>query len=172
MVKLAENVNCKLISPNESTYVYDSAGMHMNAQKVLSADTTFWDILADAFKYSDEDCNGIAPNRSLKDYFIERLSASQLDKEAQSTVMELAEMWGGFVGDPFERQSLKWFWLEECLEGGMLSMPQCEACSNWTSRESFRVEYAPGHHQSHCRGCVKLWRHPFVNHCSEHRSSA
>ncbi|KAI9678030.1 MAG: hypothetical protein M1817_005974 [Caeruleum heppii] len=29
----------------------------------------------------------------------------------------MAEMWGAFVGDPVQRQSLKYFWLEECIEG-------------------------------------------------------
>jgi len=27
-------------------------------------------------------------------------------------------MWGDFVGEPIEKQSMKYFWLEECIEGG------------------------------------------------------
>ena len=109
MIKLTENVNGKLISLNENTYVYDSVGMFMNVQKVLNVDTTFWNILADVFKYSDEDYKTITPNLNLKDYFIERLSASQLNKKVQNTVMEFVEMWSDFISDPFKRQSLKWF---------------------------------------------------------------
>ncbi|KAK4078871.1 hypothetical protein Purlil1_11809 [Purpureocillium lilacinum] len=29
-------------------------------------------------------------------------------------------MWGSFIGDCWEEQSLKWFWLEECLDGDNL----------------------------------------------------
>ncbi|KAK5150390.1 hypothetical protein LTR16_012680, partial [Cryomyces antarcticus] len=29
----------------------------------------------------------------------------------------MAEMWGAFVGTSIQRQSLKFFWLEECIEG-------------------------------------------------------
>jgi hypothetical protein len=32
-------------------------------------------------------------------------------------VIKLAEMWGGFIGATTSRQSLKFLWLEECLEG-------------------------------------------------------
>ena len=118
MLKLAEDTDSKLSSPGESTYVYDSSGVLIDSQKVLDGFAVVWDILADAFKYSNENCKNIASNLSLKDFFRERLLASPLDEEAQKFVLELAEMWGGFIGDPFERQSLKWVWLEECLDGG------------------------------------------------------
>lgn len=32
-------------------------------------------------------------------------------------IVKLAEMWGGFIGATTNRQSLKFLWLEECLEG-------------------------------------------------------
>lgn len=122
MVKLAEKTDSKLVSPSpsESTYVYDSTGILMNDQRALNISATFWNILTDAFKYSNDNCYDIAPNLSLKDYFIKRLSESILDQEVQNTVLEFAETWGAFIGDSFKRQSLKWFWLEKCLDGGML----------------------------------------------------
>ena len=79
-----------------------------------------WDILTDAFKHSNENFTDIAPNISLKTFFQEKLRTSILGKGAQSAVLELAEMWGGFIGNSFEKQSLKWVWLEECLDGGMI----------------------------------------------------
>ena len=118
MLKLANDSNSKLSSLGEGTCVYDSSGVLMDSQKVVDGFATVWNILNDAFKYSNENCKSIASDLSLKDFFRERLSASLLDEEAQTTALELAEVWGGFVGDAFERQSLKWFWLEECLDGG------------------------------------------------------
>ena len=41
-----------------------------------------------------------------------------LEGEERKLVMQIGEMWGAFIGDPWERQSLKYFWLEECLDGG------------------------------------------------------
>ncbi|KAL8916627.1 MAG: hypothetical protein Q9208_008386 [Pyrenodesmia sp. 3 TL-2023] len=50
-------------------------------------------------------------------YLKERLLASTLDEGLQDDILKLAERWGAYNDDPFEKQSLKWVWLEECLEG-------------------------------------------------------
>lgn len=34
--------------------------------------------------------------------------------------MQMAEMWGAYIGDPVHRQSLKFAWMEECCGGGEL----------------------------------------------------
>ena len=92
--------------------------MLVDRQKSSEYLEILWDILVDAFRCSNEHCATIPPNISLKDFFQEKLSASLLDKGVQKFVLEVAEMWGSFIGDSFEEQSLKWFWLEECLDGG------------------------------------------------------
>ena len=76
-----------------------------------------WGIITDAFKYSIENPN-IPPNQSLKDFFIQRLQEKKLGDGEKKLAMQMIEMWGAFVGAPYERQSLKYFWLEECIEGG------------------------------------------------------
>ena len=35
----------------------------------------------------------------------------------RALLLQEAEAWGAFVGGPIQRQSLKFFWLEECIEG-------------------------------------------------------
>ena len=122
MLSLAESVGSKLSSSVGTTNVYDSKGVLMNSQEVLNGFEVFWEIVEDAFKYSNENCEGIASNLSLKDFFQERLESSLLDEKVQNTILQLAEMWGGFIGDLFERQSLKWVWLEECLDGGRIKI--------------------------------------------------
>lgn len=52
------------------------------------------------------------------DYFEEQVNRSKFDPEQRLEVFKMAQMWGAFVGDPIARQSLKFFWLEECIEGG------------------------------------------------------
>lgn len=83
-----------------------------------------WDLIDHAFKYSNEECLGVNASLSLKDFFQEKLAEKTLSQDQQARVMLLAEMWGSFIGDSWERQSLRWFWLEECLEGG--ESPQSE----------------------------------------------
>ena len=79
-----------------------------------------WSIIADAFKYSNESPD-ISPNRSLKDYFVEEVSKRDLNQNDTRIVLQMAEIWGGFIGDHVEHQSLRYFWLEECIDGGMLA---------------------------------------------------
>ena len=33
-------------------------------------------------------------------------------------VLGMSQMWGAYVGDRVELQSLKYFYLEDCIEGG------------------------------------------------------
>lgn len=47
--------------------------------------------------------------------------ASDVRDQKRKLCLQLSDMWGAFVGGNVKRQSLKFFWLEECLEGGMLS---------------------------------------------------
>ena len=118
MLDLAESVGSKLSTLIGTTHVYDSDGMLMNSQEVLNNFDVFWEIVEDAFKYSNENCEQISSHLTLKGFFQQQLKSGPLDEKAQNGVLQLAEMWGGFIGDLFESQSLKWVWLEECLDGG------------------------------------------------------
>jgi hypothetical protein len=77
-----------------------------------------WSIISDAFKFSNENCSKISPKTSLKDFFMQKLSESELSGDDRTLILQIAEMWGGFIGDQWDKQSLRYFWLEECLDGG------------------------------------------------------
>lgn len=80
-----------------------------------------WSIIVQAFKYSSENTAAIDPDLSLHDFFADQVKEvfPSADQERQrKTVLQMAELWGGFVGSPVTRQSLKFFWLEECVNGG------------------------------------------------------
>ncbi|KAI9708929.1 MAG: hypothetical protein M1820_003623 [Bogoriella megaspora] len=76
-----------------------------------------WNIMSDAFGFSNEDCEDIPSTMSLKDFFNTKLKYSTSDPDERDLIMLLVEAWGGFIGDVWEKQSLKWFWMEECLNG-------------------------------------------------------
>jgi len=118
IVKLAKETNTTLCLIDDTTCVYDSQGLPISRAKVTDGFEKVWSIISDAFKHSNEDSANIAPSVSLKDFFREKLTEQTLCSDDQDLILLLAEMWGAFIGDPWERQSLKWFWLEECLDGG------------------------------------------------------
>lgn len=41
-----------------------------------------------------------------------------MNQHEMELVLGMAEMWGAYVGDRVELQSLKYFYLEDCIEGG------------------------------------------------------
>jgi hypothetical protein len=100
--------------------VYGPEGLALAEDEVEAGSEKMWDLIGDAFKHSNEDCGSIAPGLSLKDFFREKLTTQGVSPEERRLVMLLGEMWGSFIGDPWDRQSLRWFWLEECLDGGKL----------------------------------------------------
>jgi hypothetical protein len=62
------------------------------------------------FKYFAQD--------KLEGLFIEKVPKKGISEEDQTLVLQMGEVWGAFIGDPWDKQSLKYFWLEECLDGG------------------------------------------------------
>ena len=55
------------------------------------------------------------------DYFRSSLEDQKLDEASSRLVLQMARIWGDYIGDPIEKQSLKYLWLEECIDGGIYS---------------------------------------------------
>jgi hypothetical protein len=102
----------------ENMWVYDQLGQLIDIEKATELFDVVWDIISDAFKYSNENCSNISPKTSLTDFFKLKVCDRGLDEEDQALILQIGEMWGAFIGDSWDKQSLKYFWLEECLDGG------------------------------------------------------
>ncbi|KAJ8126897.1 hypothetical protein O1611_g6738 [Lasiodiplodia mahajangana] len=113
----AKEANTTVCSLDDSSLVYDYTGSALPDDLMIEALDDTWDLISAAFKYSNEKCEDIAPELSLKDFFEETLEKQGIPPEKRDTIMQIGEIWGSFIGDPWETQSLKWFWLEECLSG-------------------------------------------------------
>lgn len=87
---------------------------------------SMWNIVVHGFKHSAKNTSTIDPEESLSDFFSEKvLEFHPGPGEAElrrKVVMQMSELWGAFVGSPVTTQSLKFFWLEECLDGGEWSV--------------------------------------------------
>lgn len=119
ILDLAKETSTTVFSTPESTSVYDELGHPLEEESGAKYSELVWGIISDAFKYSNENSASIPPDQSLMDFFRTKVKEKDLDDHASKTVLQMARTWGDFVGEPIEKQSLKYFWLEECLDGGL-----------------------------------------------------
>lgn len=83
------------------------------AAKVLEF---MWTTVEEAFKYSNTHKDSIPAESSLLDFFRERVERTGFSAEEKEECLELCRLWGSYIGDGVERQSLRFFGLEECLD--------------------------------------------------------
>jgi len=118
MSRLAEKTRTVIMEPEEGSVVIDVTGKKRTEKESGELDAEFWDTIVEAFKYSDENSATIDVETSLFDYLSEVWSGKfGGDSGRTQDLKDDSRMWGQFVGSPIERQSLKFFFLEECLEG-------------------------------------------------------
>ena len=95
----------------------------MSQEKTQKHSEIVWGIIADAFKLSNAESASIPSSKSLLDFFKEKVKEKDLEDESKKLVLQMCRIWGDFVGDIIDKQSLKYFWLEECIEGGIPPLP-------------------------------------------------
>ena len=66
-----------------------------------------WSIIDDAFKLSSKNSHSIPQSKSLMDFFKEKVKEKGLDENSQKLVLYMTRIWGDFIGDSIEKQSLK-----------------------------------------------------------------
>ncbi|KAK6385871.1 hypothetical protein LTS17_001443 [Exophiala oligosperma] len=120
IMTMAEATNSVVTAPDEAGgALYDSNGHRRSDDEAVSLSEKVWEMVVDAFKYSDENSTSIDPQRSLFEHFSEQIDKAnpKVDAKRKTDLLAEAQMWGPFVGDSVETQSLKFFFLEECIEG-------------------------------------------------------
>lgn len=95
-----------------------------------------WSTIEQAFEYSKSHGQSIPPERSLFDFFQEKVEQTDFSEGEKELCLDACQLWGAYVGDPIQRQSLKFFCLEECLDGSMCHS-QCamvlgDIANRWT----------------------------------------
>lgn len=123
ILDIAKETNTALGSWDTGSYVFDEDGELYSLKDGEKYSEMMWNIVQAAFKHSNKNSAEIDPNESLLDFF--KVTLNDLIPEStenwqrkRDIVLQMADLWGAFVGSPVERQSLKFFWLEECIEGG------------------------------------------------------
>jgi len=103
--------------------VVDALGSYLSDKEAAENTEVVWSIIEQAMKYSNEHSATLDPQKSLYNFFEEAVEKLYLDdqeaeaKKKRRTILQMSEMWGAFVGTEIQKQSLKFFWMEECIDG-------------------------------------------------------
>jgi hypothetical protein len=125
ILDLAKETNTVTMGLDGRQSIFDTLGKQMPEKESNENNEIVWEIVESAMKYSNEECATIPVDRSLYDYFEEKVKTmvpSDMEgdeevKRKRETILNMAEMWGAFVGSPIQKQSLKFFWMEETIGG-------------------------------------------------------
>ncbi|KAM3524349.1 hypothetical protein MY4038_007777 [Beauveria bassiana] len=106
---------------DEKSCAFDETGVRLEAAESTKYETIMWETVKEAFAYSATSEAEIDPQKSLMDFFQEKIPSRIPDDEPNAeaqrkTVYQICETWGAFIGSPITKQSLKFFWLEECID--------------------------------------------------------
>lgn len=93
-----------------------------------------WAAIDKAFAYSNNNKDSIPPGQSLYDFIKDEVKKSELSPEQKQLCLESCKLWGAYIGEPIETQSLKFFNLEECIDGSKLYRSSLYKCFSHTDR--------------------------------------
>lgn len=125
ILELAKETNTTTMAFDGRQAIFDHLGKLMPDDEAAENMEIMWTIVEQAMEYSNKESETISSKTSLYDYFQEKISAivtAEMGSEEEvankrQVIMHMAEMWGAFVGSPIQKQSLKFFWLEDSLDG-------------------------------------------------------
>jgi len=126
ILDLAKQTETTTHSWGEELNVFGEDGKYMSVEDGAECSEIMWGIVVDAFRHSNEDFASIPPTESLYDFFVCKVKELVPDtvndyEKKRKVILQMSEMWGAFVGRTVKQQSLKFFWLEETVEGGMFA---------------------------------------------------
>ncbi|CZT22774.1 related to anon-37cs protein [Ramularia collo-cygni] len=123
-MRIARETGTQLKVWEEALTVFDADGNPVSQDEVNELSALEWeDIIPTASRYSKESKDSIDPNTSLYDFFLHKSQnlfqdqPVEIAEQKRAKLLQMAQGWGAYIGSPIHRQSLKYFWLEECLEG-------------------------------------------------------
>lgn len=123
ILELAKETNTAAMNWDGRQSVVDALGQYLSDKEAAEYTELVWSIIEQAMRHSNAESATIDPEKSLYNYFeeaVQKLFTNDSEDEAKrkrETILQMSEMWGAFVGSQIQRQSLKFFWMEECIDG-------------------------------------------------------
>jgi phytoene dehydrogenase-like protein len=121
--ELVKQTNSPTRDVTSTSCLFDESGGLMQTHQAGKIMKVMWEMIEEASEYSNKECKEIPTNDSLNDFIKQRLKEKVPDTEddhaeTRKSVMQMSKIWGSFIGSPIQSQSLKYFWLEDGVEGG------------------------------------------------------
>jgi hypothetical protein len=121
--KLASESKTPVHYWNNKQLLYDSSGDVLPDDTTDRLSTLLWEIIEDAFKFSEEAHSkdggkDIPKEDSLQDFIKRKAEIVLPDDKERKLLVQMSEMFGAYVGEPVWKQSLRFAWMEECCGGG------------------------------------------------------
>lgn len=125
ILDLARKGGVRLHSWDETIHMIDVDGQPLSEEDSGLYSQLMWDdgLVSAAFKHSNEQGSKIPADQSLADFFATKSQDFFQDctpseaSQRRKTLLNVTKMWGAYVGSGAEKQSMRYFWLEECIEG-------------------------------------------------------
>ena len=122
IIELAKETGTPIHRWKESTLLVDKYGHLVDSVEANKALKQVWEILERAIEHSTNCSEELPSSTSLHNFFESwcdrALQCGEMTEREAELVLGMSHMWGAYVGDRVELQSLKFFWLEDCIEGG------------------------------------------------------
>lgn len=118
-MSIAETTQTVTYDPEGGNIAISRDGHLLDDALVTKLSEFMWTTIDEAFQYSNSHGEDIPPERCLYDFFKDKVEQSSYSQAEQQLCLDACQLWGAYVGDPIQRQSLKFFCLEECIDGSM-----------------------------------------------------
>lgn len=116
-MSIAEKTQTVARDPDAQPMAFSRDGKLVSGPQAGSIQEFVWSTIDKAFEYSNKNKDSIPAQQSLYDFFKDEVKKSTLSLEEQELCLDACKLWGAYVGEPIGRQSLKFFHLEECIDG-------------------------------------------------------
>lgn len=126
IMEIASKTGTALHVWDEASMSFDQDGKLVDDAEADVYNELLWGddgLLSAAFRYSAANQNTIDPSRSLYDFLVERSQEFfthdpvEVANRRRRDFLQYVCLWGAYIGSPVTRQSLRFFWLEECIHG-------------------------------------------------------
>ena len=102
---------------NDEQLCFDREGHAVPDEDATDLTTIFFNLTEEGYKYSAENSAKIPASASFFDYIKEKAIELFPDEQKRRLFLDISELWGSFIGGTIYTQSLKFLWLEQCLDG-------------------------------------------------------
>lgn len=122
IIDLATETETPLHRWKANTLLVDGEGKLVAPSEANKALKQVWEILEGALEHSTDRNEELDSSVSLYSFFESwcdwAFQRGDMTRREVELVLGMSQMWGAYVGDRIELQSLKYFYLEDCIGGG------------------------------------------------------